>query len=85
MNTHSFHWKISTKRFRIVGTSRMRMIKFTFWQDEDYFIGFLNDYPDYETQGKSKEELESNLKSLLEDIESGEIPFIRKVEELSVV
>ncbi|MCD9189408.1 MAG: hypothetical protein LUM44_23555 [Pyrinomonadaceae bacterium] len=61
------------------------MIKFTFWQDEDYFIGFLNDYPDYETQGKSKEELESNLKSLLEDIESGEIPFIRKVEELSVV
>lgn len=63
----------------------MRMIKFTFWQDEDYFIGFLNDYPDYETQGKSKEELESNLKSLLEDIESGEIPFIRKVEELAVV
>ena len=63
----------------------MRMIKFTFWQDEDYFIGFLNDYPDYETQGKSREELESNLRSLLEDIESGEIPFIRKVEELAVV
>lgn len=47
-------------------------------------MGFLNDYPDYETQGKSKEELISNLKDLLVDIESGEVPYIRKVEELIV-
>jgi hypothetical protein len=49
-----------------------------------FFIGFLNDYPDYETQGYSKEELLENLKSLLEDIESEEIPFIRKVEEFAI-
>ena len=62
----------------------MRKVKYTFWQDGKFFIGFLNDYPEYETQGFSKKELLVNLKSLLEDIESEEIPFIRKVEELAV-
>jgi hypothetical protein len=62
----------------------MKTIKYTFWQDGEFFIGFLNDYPDYETQAYSKAELLENLKSLLEDIESDEIPFIRKVEEFSV-
>ncbi len=59
-------------------------VQYTFWQDEEFFIGYLNDYPDYETQGYSKDELLQNLKSLLKDIESKEIPFIRKVEELAL-
>ena len=59
-------------------------VQYTFWQDEEFFIGYLNDYPDYETQGYSKDELMQNLKSLLKDIESKEIPFIRKVEELAL-
>ena len=62
----------------------MRVLKYTFWQDGKFFVGFLNNYPDYETQGLSKEELLENLKSLLADIESDEIPFIRKVEEMAV-
>ncbi len=59
----------------------MKSIKFTFWQDGEFFVGYLNDYPDYETQGLSKEELIENLKELLKDIESDKIPFVRKVEE----
>ncbi len=62
----------------------MKTVQFTFWQDGEFFIGYLNDYPDYETQGFSKEELLENLKDLLKDIESGEIPFIKKVEEMVV-
>jgi len=62
----------------------MRTIKFTSWQDDNFFIGFLNDYPDYLTQGMSKEELAENLRSLLVDLESDEIPYVRKVEELMV-
>ena len=62
----------------------MKTLKFTFWKDDNYYLGFLNDYPDYQTQGLSKEELVSNLKGLLADIESGEVPYIRKVEELVV-
>ena len=60
----------------------MKKLKFTYWKDGDFFLGHWNDYPDYETQGMSKDDLISNLKELLKDIESGEIPYIRKVEEL---
>ena len=60
----------------------MRTMKFTYWQDGDYYLGFLNEYPDYETQGTSKEDLVQHLRDLLADINSGEIPYIRKTEEL---
>ena len=62
----------------------MKTLKFTYWKDGKYYLGFLNDYPDYETQGMSKEELVSNLKDLLVDLESGEVPYVRKVEDLVV-
>ena len=62
----------------------MKTVQYTFWQDGDFFIGYLNEYPEYQTQGYSKEELLENLKDLLKDIESGEVPFIRKVEEMEV-
>ena len=62
----------------------MKTIKFTFWQDGEFFIGFLNEYPDYQTQGLNKEELVENLKDLLIDLESGQVQYIRKVEELLV-
>ena len=62
----------------------MKTIKFTFWQDGDFYLGFLNDYPDYQTQATSKDELTENLKDLLLDIESGQVPYIHKVEELLV-
>lgn len=78
------HFDFFVKWIRII-EANMNTIKYTFWQDGEFFIGFLNDYPDYETQGYSKEELLENLKSLLNDLKSEEIPYIRKVEELAVV
>jgi predicted RNase H-like HicB family nuclease len=62
----------------------MRTLKYTFWQDGDFLVGFLNDYPDYATQGTTKEDLVENLKDLLVDLESGEVPYIRQVDELLV-
>lgn len=62
----------------------MRTLEFTYWQDGTFFIGHLNDYPDYETQGMSKDELIENLKDLLIDLESEQVPFIRHVEELVI-
>jgi predicted RNase H-like HicB family nuclease len=62
----------------------MKTVQYTFWRDGEFFIGYLSEYPDYETQGFSKEELLENLKDLLKDIESGEVPFIKKVEEMVV-
>jgi predicted RNase H-like HicB family nuclease len=62
----------------------MRSVKYTFWQDGDFFLGYWNEYPDYLTQGYSKDELLENLKDLLSDLESGEVPYVRKVEEIAV-
>lgn len=63
----------------------MKTVEYTFWQDDKFFIGFLNDFPDYETQGLSKEKLLENLKSLLEDIETKDTPYIIKFEEMAIV
>ena len=46
----------------------MRTLEYTYWQDGEYFLGHLNEYPDYETQAYSKEELIENLKDLLADL-----------------
>lgn len=62
----------------------MRTIRFTYWKDDDFYIGYLNDYPDYRSQGMSKEELMENLRDLLQDLESDGIPFVKKTEELVV-
>ena len=56
----------------------MKTTKFTYWQDGGYYLGFPNDYPDYQTQGMSKEELVGNLKDLLADLESGGVPYVRR-------
>jgi len=62
----------------------MRNVKYTVWQDGEFYLGYLNEYPDYWTQGYSKDELKENLKELLVDLESGEVPYVRKVEEMAV-
>lgn len=62
----------------------MRTVKYTYWQDGEFFIGFLNEYPDYHTQGMDKQELAENLKELLSDLESGQVPYARKIEEFLI-
>jgi hypothetical protein len=62
----------------------MRTLEYTFWRDGEFFLGYLNKYPDYQTQAYSKDELVENLKDLLVDLESEEVPFIKQVEELTV-
>ena len=44
-------------------------LSYTFWEaKEGGYIGYLNQYPDYWTQGDSVEELEKMLASLYGDI-----------------
>lgn len=62
----------------------METIKFVHWQDGDMWLGYLEEYPDYMTQGETLDELKENLKDLFKDLTSGAIPCIRKVAELEV-
>jgi predicted RNase H-like HicB family nuclease len=39
-------------------------MKYIYWQEEGMCLGYLEEYPDYMTQGVSIEELQSNLKDI---------------------
>ncbi|MBM4144722.1 MAG: type II toxin-antitoxin system HicB family antitoxin [Nitrospira sp.] len=62
----------------------MEKIKYIYWQDEEMWLGYLEEYPDYMTQGESVEELEDNLKDIFKELTSGNIPCVRRVAELQV-
>ena len=58
-------------------------VKFIYWQeDDDMWLGYLQDYPDYWTQGASLEDLQEHLADIHADINAGHIPSVRKVGEL---
>ena len=60
------------------------MINFTYWKDGDFWIGYLNEYQDYQTQGESLQELEENLKDIYKEVSSGVIPHVRKIGALTI-
>jgi predicted RNase H-like HicB family nuclease len=60
----------------------MQSVKIVVWEEDGAWLGYLQDYPDYWTQGDTYEDLKEHLKDLYQDITSGELPGIRKVEEL---
>ena len=60
----------------------MQTIKYVYWQEDDVWLGYLQDYPDYWTQGESRDDLIEHLKDLFADLDSGKIPGARKVAEL---
>jgi len=62
----------------------MKSIRYVHWQDGDMWLGYLEEYPDYMTQGESIQELEENLRDIYSDLTSGAIPCVRKVAELQV-
>jgi len=44
--------------------------KFIYWQDDNLWIGYLEEFPDYWTQGETLEELKENLRDLWQDLAS---------------
>ena len=62
----------------------MESTNYIYWQDQGQWLGYLQDYPDYWTQGQSLEELQSHLRDLYQDLTSGEIPGVRKLAELTL-
>ncbi len=63
----------------------MERKKYIYWQDDDMWLGYLEEYPDYMTQGETFEELEENLRDIYNELNSGNIPCVRRVAELEVV
>lgn len=76
--------KQSTDPRTTVERGTMKTTKYVYWQDENMWLGYLEEYPDYRTQGETKEELEENLKDIYAELTSGNIPCVRRVDQLEV-
>ncbi len=42
----------------------MEKTRFIYWHDDNWWLGYLEEYPDYMTQGETLEELKENLQDL---------------------
>ena len=62
----------------------MKTTRFVYWTEDDMWLGHLEDYPDYMTQGESLEELQENLKDVFKDLTGGHIPGVRRVAEMQI-
>ena len=62
----------------------MNTIRYIYWQDEGMWLGYLEEFPDYLTQGETLEELQENLRDIHADIAGGKIPGVRHVAEMSI-
>ena len=59
----------------------MQTIKYVHWQQDDARLGYLEEYPDYWTQGDTLADLVEYLKVLYLDLSGGHIQGARKVGE----
>ena len=62
----------------------MEKVKYVYYEENGTWVGWLESCPDYRSQGVTLEELEDNLRDIYNEINSGNIPCVRKVGELAV-
>jgi hypothetical protein len=62
----------------------MQTAKFVYWEQDGAWLGYFQDFPDYWTQGETFEDLKDHLRDLYHDLTGGQIPGIRRVDELVV-
>jgi hypothetical protein len=62
----------------------MKTLKYVYWQEDHVWLGYLEEFPDYMTQGETLEELQENLKDIYSELTSGNIPGVRRVAEINI-
>jgi predicted RNase H-like HicB family nuclease len=60
----------------------MQTIKYVHRQEDDAWLGYLEEYPEYWTQGDTLADLVEHLKDFYLDLSGGHIQGARKVGEL---
>ena len=59
-------------------------VKIVYWQRDGFWVGHLQEYPDYQTQGETLDDLKAHLRELHDDLTGGQIPGVRKLEEMAL-
>jgi predicted RNase H-like HicB family nuclease len=63
----------------------MRTVKIVYWQEDDgRWLGHLETYPEFMSQGETLDELRENLRDILAEVESRNIPLVKTHEDMAV-
>jgi hypothetical protein len=62
----------------------MQTAKYVYWEEDGAWLGYLQDFPDYWTQGETLDDLKEHLRDLYTDLNGAQLPGIRKVDDLVV-
>lgn len=60
----------------------MSTLKIRYWKDGDWWLGYLEEFPDYMTQGETFEDLQDHLRDLHHELSSGHLPGVRRAAEI---
>ena len=52
-------------------------LKYTYEMDGEFYVGYLDDYPEHPTQGESLKDFEENLLDIYKMIQEGELEIRR--------
>lgn len=53
-------------------------LRYTYEMDDDFFVGYLDEYPEYPTQGENLKDFEENLMDIYEMIQDGILEVSKK-------
>jgi len=72
-----------------MGTSQLSdgnkvKLRYTYEMDGNFFVGYLDDYPEYPTQGEDLKDFEENLLDIYEMIQDGTLDVRQKHGVLEV-
>jgi len=59
-------------------------INIVYKKENEWFIGHIQEYPDYESQGKTMDELKENLIEIYKDIHQGLVPDAEPFQLLEI-
>ena len=62
----------------------MEKKKFVYYEEATMLVGWLEEFPDYRTQGETLEELQENLNDIYAELTGGSIPAVHRIGELVV-
>jgi predicted RNase H-like HicB family nuclease len=62
----------------------MEKKRFIYYREDDMWIGYLEEFPDYRSQGETLDELKENLKEIYQELTSGRVQNVRQVGELII-
>ena len=54
-------------------------------EEDGWYVGHIQEYPDFESQGKNLDELKENLLDIYNDIKEGLVPDIKPSKVLELV